>query len=187
MGGSLIDARVTSISYDTCSNKYKLRIYCSDAFDLEREEVPVIQTTTASKVSGGLLIFSAIFGLLILGTDSVLRGASAHYFALIGFVILDIAVGILVIARPTKMAFSIAIGWSLLRIILQIADITQASTYQFSSYGQFADYLFNPGSGLAVSLGNPPGVPAALIDLIMIIEIAVTAISWKARSGQARS
>lgn len=148
----------------------------------------IIQTTTASKVSGGLLILTAIFGLLILGTDNVLRtGAPAHYYALIGFVILDLAVGILVITKPTKTAFSIAIGWSLLRIILQIADVTQASAYQFSSYGQFADYLFNPGSGLAASLGNPPGVPAALIDLILIMEIAVIAVAWKGRLRRTQS
>ncbi len=148
----------------------------------------IIQTTTASKVSGGLLILAAILGLLILGTDNVLRtGAPAHYDALIGFVILDLAVGILVITKPTKTAFSIAIGWSLLRMILQIADVTQASAYQFSSYGQFADYLFNPGSGVAVSLGNPPGVPAALIDLILIMEIAVIAVAWKGRLRRTQS
>ncbi len=131
-----------------------------------------------------MLILTAILGLLILSADNVLRtGAPAHYYALIGFVILDFAVGIFVMTKPTKTAFSIAMGWSLLRIILQIADITQASAYQFASYGQFADYLFNPGSGLAVSLGNPPGVPAALIDLILILEIAVIAVAWKGRLG----
>ncbi|MGA2971759.1 MAG: hypothetical protein ABSE39_03930 [Candidatus Bathyarchaeia archaeon] len=36
-------------------------------------------------------------------------------------------------------------------------------------------------SGLAVSLGNPPGVPGALIDLILALEIAVFAVAWKGR------
>ncbi len=136
----------------------------------------------ASKVSGVLLALTAILGLAILSFDNVLRtGAPAHFYTLVGFVILDFAVGILVVARPTKTAFSIVIGWCLLRIILQIADISQASVYQFSSYVQFADYLFNPASGLAVSLGNPPGVPAALIDLILALEIAVIAVAWKGR------
>jgi hypothetical protein len=134
-------------------------------------------------VSGGLLVLTAILGLTILGWDSVLRtGAPVHYYALIGFVTVDIAIGAFVMTKPTKTAFTIAIAWSLLRIILQIADISQASAYQFASYGQFADYLFNPASGLAVSLGNPPGVPAALIDLILILEIAVIAVASKGRS-----
>ncbi len=121
-------------------------------------------------------------GLVISGVDNVLRtGAPAHYYALIGLVSVDIVVGSFVVAKPTKIAFSIAIGWSLLRIILQVADISQASVYQFSSYGQFADYLFNPASALSVSLGNPPGVPGALIDLILILEMAVVAVAWKGR------
>lgn len=142
----------------------------------------ILQTLAASKLSGRLLILAAILGLLILGTDNVLRaGAPAHYYALVAFVILDFAIGIFVMTKHTKTGFSIAIAWSLLRIILQFADITQASVYQFSSYGQFADYLFNPGSGLAVSLGNPPGIPAAPIDLILMLEIAVIAVAWKGR------
>ena len=136
----------------------------------------------ASKASGGLLVLTAILGLVIIGFDNVLRtGAPAHYYALMGFVVLDFAVAIFIVARPTRAAFSIAIGWCLLRIILQIADISQASVYQFSSYAQFADYLFNPASGLAVGLGNPPGVPGALIDLILALEIAVFAVAWKGR------
>jgi hypothetical protein len=142
--------------------------------------VAVLQA--ASKVSGGLLALTAILGIAILGFDNVLRtGAPAHYYALIGFVILDIAVGIFVITKHTKKAFSIVIGWCLLRIILQIADISQASVYQFSSYVQFADYLFNPASGLAVSLGNPSGVPGALIDLILALEVVVIVVAWKGR------
>ncbi len=144
-----------------------------------------IDLLAASKVSGGLLAVTAILGLVILGLDNVLRtGAPPHYYALVGFVVVDIAVAILVITRPTKAAFSIVIGWCLLRIILQVADISQASAYQFSSYGQFADYLFNPASGLAVSLGNPPGVPGALIDLIIALEIALVIVAWKGRQSQ---
>lgn len=139
----------------------------------------------ASKVSGGLLALTGILGLAILGLDNVLRtGAPTHYYTLMGFVVVDFAVAILVMTKPTKTAFLIVIGWCLLRIILQVADISQASVYQFSSYAQFADYLFNPASGLAVSLGNPPGVPAALIDLIIVSEIAAVLVAWKGRHSQ---
>jgi hypothetical protein len=127
-----------------------------------------------------LLILSAILGIALLGLDNVLRTyATLHYYALIAFVVVDIAVGIYVVARPVKMVFSIAITWCIVRIILQFADLSQASAYQFSSYGQFADYLFNPASSLSVSFGNPLGVPGLLIDLILMLELAVIAITWR--------
>jgi len=133
----------------------------------------------ASKACGALLILSAILGIAVLALDNVLRTVTLHYYALLAFVVVDVAVGIYVLARPGKMVFSIAIVWCIVRVILQFADLSQASVYQFSSYGQFADYLFNPTSSLSVSLGNPPGVPGLLIDFILILELAVIAIAWK--------
>ena len=128
-------------------------------------------------------MLTGILGIAILGTDNVLRsGAPMHYYALIVFVIVDFIVGAFVLTKGTRPALLVAIAWSILRIVLQIADLSQASVYQFSSYAQFADYLFKPTSGMAVSLGNPPGVPGALIDLIIVFELAVIAIAWGARS-----
>jgi len=143
-------------------------------------ELSVPQGPRASKACGALLILSAILGIALLALDNVLRTfATLHYYALLAFVVVDIAVGIYVLARPVKMVFSIAIIWCVLRVILQFADVSQASVYRFSSYGQFADYLFNPASSLSVSFGNPPGVPGLLIDLTLILELAVIAIAWK--------
>jgi hypothetical protein len=48
------------------------------------------------------------------------------------------------------------------------------------TYNEFADYLFDP---LATDTGNPMGVPAALIDLIIILEAIVVSLAWKARSS----
>jgi hypothetical protein len=119
-------------------------------------------------------------GIALLALDNVLRtGATLHYYALLAFVIVDIAVGIYVLARPVKMVFSIAIIWCIVRIILQFADLSQAAVYQFSSYAQFADYLFNPASSLSISFGNPPGVPGLLIDLILVLEVAVIVVAWR--------
>ncbi len=121
-----------------------------------------------------------MLGIALLALDNVLRTyATLHYYALLAFVIVDTAVGIYVLARPVKMVFSIAIIWCIVRIILQFADLSQASVYHFSSYGQFADYLFDPASSLSVSFGNPSGVPGLLIDLILILEVAVIAIAWR--------
>ena len=139
----------------------------------------------ASKLVGGLVILTGISGFILLSLDIVLRsGAPTHFYALAFFVLVDIGVGVFVLAKPTKLAYTMVIGWSLLRIILQFADVSQASAYQFSSYAQFADYLFNPASAVSASLGNPPGVPGALIDVIVILEIVALVLAWNARSGK---
>jgi len=141
-----------------------------------------MQNQKISKFAGGLLILTPLLGLILLGLDNVLRtGSPTHYLILILFVIVDFAIGIFVVVKPIKSAFWIAVGWNVLRITLQIADISQASTYQFSNYGQFADYLFNPASTISVSLGNPPGVPGFIIDLILILEAVVIVLVWRRR------
>ena len=143
-----------------------------------------MSTPNVSKVVGGLMFFTAILGAAVLAFDGVLpTGAPVHYYALAFFVIVDFAVGILVVARPSKQAYSFVICWCLLRIFLQVADITQASMYHFSSYGQFADYLFNPVSAVSSSLGNPPGIPGLPIDFILILELAALILAWKLRSN----
>ena len=129
----------------------------------------------ASRACGGLLILSAVFGIGILALDTVLRTATVYYYALLAFVVVDVAVGVSILARPVRMVFSIAIIWCAVRIVLQFADLSG------SSYVQFADYLFNPASSFSVSLGNPPMVPGLLIDCILILEFAVIAIAWRLR------
>jgi hypothetical protein len=47
-------------------------------------------------------------------------------------------------------------------------------------YVDFADYLFSP---LATNPPNPTGVPGALIDLIIILQIIVIWLAWKGRSS----
>ena len=175
----------SAASYYACSNRYKSRLTLLTQKRARSCEVPAIQIRTASKVSGGLLIFTAALGIALLIEDNVLRtGAVLHYYALITFVALDVMIGIAILAKPTMTTFSIAMGWVLLRIIVQFADLSQASVYQFANYAQFADYLFNPASGVSASFGNPPGVPGTLIDIIVLSEIVVLAIAWKGRSGR---
>jgi hypothetical protein len=102
-----------------------------------------------------------------------------HFYALIFFVIIDFATAGYLIMKPSKMAFTIAAAWSALRIIIQIADVSQGPVLGMG-YADFANYLFNPASA---SGGNPMGVPAALIDLIMILEVVVILVAWRARSA----
>lgn len=141
-----------------------------------------MEPSKASRVAGGLLAISGVLGVIILALDQVLRGAPPHMYALALFVIIDFTLAGYLLAKPSRMSFTLAAASSLLRIILQVADVSQAHLYQFR-YREFADYLFNPFSSWPATLGNPPGVPAALIDLILLFEVIVVAVAWGARSA----
>lgn len=126
-------------------------------------------------------MLSAILGIVLLVADKVLQsGAPSHYYALIGFVLVDLVVGALVIFKPTAGVGRLAAVWAALRILIQIADISQAPVFQFT-YAQFADYLFNPLSSLSTSFGNPVGIPSVPIDLILIIDIVVLFMALRIR------
>jgi hypothetical protein len=145
----------------------------------------------SARLVGILLVLCGILGIGILSMDQVLRGAidptsgvPLHYYALIVFVVLDFVFAGVAFAKPTK-GLALAAGWSLLRIIIQLADLSQAHTYMFR-YTQFADYLFNPTSSLSTSFGNPPGVPAIFIDLILLFELIIVML-WKKGSSSSKS
>jgi hypothetical protein len=104
---------------------------------------------------GSLFVASAVLGVVILALDTVLRtGAPPHYYVLIVFVIIDFFLGALAFPMPKSVLMRLAIVWSVLRILIQLGDVYLGPMYQFS-YGQFADYLFNPDS----SCSNRPGTP----------------------------
>ncbi len=119
---------------------------------------------------------------MLLGVDQILReaaGAQAHLYALVAFVIIDFVVAGFVLAKGSKTAFTSAAAWSLIRIVLQAADVSQANVFDLS-YSDFANYLFNP---LLTTSPNPPGVPGAIIDLIVLLEFIVVYVAWSARSS----
>jgi hypothetical protein len=129
---------------------------------------------------GSLFVASAILGTVILTLDTVLKtGAPPHYYALLGFVIIDFVLGALAFPMPKSMLVRLAFLWSVLRILIQLGDVYLSPMYQFT-YAQFADYLFNPLSTLPASLGNPPGIPPVPIDLILLIDIMILFIGVKA-------
>ena len=137
-----------------------------------------MQTSIGSKVVAVLLVITGILGVVILGTDQILRQtALAHAYVLAVFVIIDLAVAGVVLVKPTKMNFTLSALWSVLRLVLQIADVSQAHMYQMR-YREFAAYLFTP---TMATPPNPTGIPGAVIDLIMILEIIVTVVAWRAR------
>jgi hypothetical protein len=139
-----------------------------------------MQASTGRKV-GALIALTGFLGIALLGLDRILWESLAgrHAYALIAFVIVDFAVAAYVITKPGKMALTIAALWSAFRVVLQFANLYSANEMGLT-YAQFATYLFNP---LIVQAGNPPGVPAALLDLIMLLEVIVVLMSWKGRSA----
>jgi len=140
-----------------------------------------MEASTARKVAGALIALTGFLGIVILGTDRILWESLSgrHAYALIAFVIMDFAVATYIIAKADKTAFAVAAGWSAFRVVAQLANIYSAIEIGLT-YAQFADYLFNP---MVIQPGNPPGVPAALLDLIIILEVIVVGVSWKGRSS----
>ncbi len=85
-----------------------------------------MQTSSASKTVGGLIALTGLLGIVILAADKILPLVPMHYYALIAFVIVDFVVAGFVVMKPSKMSFTLAAAWSLLRILIQIADVSQA-------------------------------------------------------------
>jgi hypothetical protein len=142
--------------------------------------VSAITSSTASRVPGGLLAVIGLLGALILALDHVLwETASMHAYGLIVFVIVDFSFCAFVLARSSKTAFALAGAWCILRIIIQIGDISLGPSFGLT-YAQFADYLFNPA---ATNPPNATGIPGALIDIILILEIVVIWTALKGRSS----
>jgi hypothetical protein len=135
-----------------------------------------MDTRKASKLAGGLLAISALLGIIILATDQILRESlgGQHWYALIGFVVIDFLVAAYLVVRPSGTSLTLGAIWSVIRIVVQLADVTTAPMSQMT-YGDFANYLFNP---TLVTNPNPPGVPAALIDLILLLELVVVGVAF---------
>jgi hypothetical protein len=138
-----------------------------------------METSKTSKKVGALLALIGVLGLVILGLDQILREAAPmHVYGLVLFVIIDFAVAGFVIVKPTKTTFTLAALWSVLRIVIQLGDVSQAHVYGMR-YTEFANYLFNPA---ITTSPNPPGVPGAIIDLILLLEVLVIVLARGARS-----
>ena len=139
-----------------------------------------IPAAIASRVTGTLLAVIGLLGALILALDHILwETAPMHTYGLIFFVIIDFTAGALILARPAKAVFTLAAVWSAFRIIIQFGDVLLGPSFGLT-YAQFADYLFNP------TATNPPnltGIPGALIDAILIMEIIVIWTALSRRSS----
>jgi hypothetical protein len=139
-----------------------------------------IPAAIASRIICVLLAVIGVLGALILALDNILWGTAPVYaYGLIFFVIIDFAAGALVLARPSKAFLTLAAAWSASRIIVQLGDVSLAPSFGLT-YAQFADYLFNPA---ATNPRNLTGIPGALIDLILILQIIVIWTALRGRSS----
>jgi hypothetical protein len=101
---------------------------------------------------------------------------------LILFVLVDFVVAGFVLLKAGKTALNVAGLWSILRIVAQLGNVLSAPQMGLT-YAQFADYLFDP---LVLQEGNPPGVPAVLLDLIIVFELVVILAWFRTRSSAKR-
>ena len=138
-----------------------------------------MEKVRASRVAGGLLAITGLLGIVILAADQILRESlgGQHWYALIAFVVIDFVVAAYLFVKPSGTGLMLGAVWSLIRIVIQLADVATAPMSQMT-YGDFANYLFNP---TLVTSPNPPGVPAALIDLILLLELVVIGVALSGR------
>ena len=138
-----------------------------------------MKSSAFQKVTGGLLAVIGLLGVLILAVDHLLwQIAPLHAYGLIVFVIKDFGLCVFVLARPSKLGFTLAGAWCLLRIVIQIGDVALGPSFGLTS-AQFADYLFNP---FANNAPNLTGIPGALIDVILVLEIVAIWMTMRGRS-----
>jgi hypothetical protein len=104
----------------------------------------------------------AILGVIILIFLS--EEVTFHVYALILYVLADFVVAGFVLLKPSKTSFTLAALWSLLRIVLFVGDISRTAILQASPAEE-----------------NP--LEFQVLELIAILQIAVIATAWKARSA----
>ena len=132
------------------------------------------------KKIAALLGIVALLGVVLLVLDASLKEyAPTHEAALIAFIIVDLVLAGTVYTKPTKMVYGLVAAWSILRIVIQIGDIMLAPSLGFG-YADFANYLFNP-LNMNVGGDNPPGVPGAVLDRIVVLQIVTAYLAWRAR------
>jgi hypothetical protein len=144
-----------------------------------------METGKASKLAGGLLAITGLLGIIILASDQILRESlgGQHWYGLIAFVVIDFVVAAYLVVRPSGTSLMFSAVWSIIRIVIQLADVATAPMSQMS-YGDFANYLFNPA---LVTNPNPPGVPAAPVDLILLLELVVVGVAFSGRHRTSRA
>jgi len=131
---------------------------------------PLITTSAASKVVALVTLLSVVLTIILLIFDKILwASAPANAFLLIVFIGIDLILSMLLLALTYRWLFALIAIWSAFRIATWFLAVLQAPDYGLT-YGEFANYLFNP---LANTPPNPPAVPGILVDPILVLEVLV--------------
>ncbi|MEM4312269.1 MAG: hypothetical protein QXX95_07765 [Nitrososphaerales archaeon] len=132
------------------------------------------------------LIIQASMGILILTTDKLLWeiAATSKAYPLIGFIIVDFILAGWLVVRKIFSWIPI-FSWALIRLLLQFGDLLTAPMVYNEpmeiSLPLFANYLFNPLDTQGVKFGNPFGIPAIAIDVMVLMYILLIILSLRGR------
>lgn len=131
-------------------------------------------------IAQAAFIYAAfVVTLVVLFTDrnlqtdfgSVTKGYFLHWYGLLITALLDVAgASILIVRRNRKLSMIGAIGTGLLAVFL-VLDIFTYSMVGFSTYSQFASYLF----GISKYPGSLSYIPG-LYDVLLAVYIACFAV-----------
>lgn len=143
----------------------------------------LVNTSRLKSIISILLIILGILGITVLTFDRFLWevAATERAYPLIGFVIIDFVLVALVFSK--RIGFLPVLIWATIRLILNLGDIATAPAWYVgaNAYSSFASYLFNPFDSQAVTFGNPAGIPAVPIDLMVIIYLILIVLSLKGK------
>ncbi|MFQ6010567.1 MAG: hypothetical protein ACE5KG_00100 [Nitrososphaerales archaeon] len=134
-------------------------------------------------LAGVLLIVLAGLTLSILAFDSFLWEV-AFLFRVVPlsiFIVIHLVLAGLVLAR--RVGYKPILIWAALLFVLGAGDVASAPLWYEGepAFAAFANYLFNPLDTSGQDVGNPPGIPALPVDLMMAIYLILVGLSIRAR------
>ncbi len=130
---------------------------------------------------GLLLVILAGLSLSILALDAFLWEVAflLRVVPLGIFIVIHIVLASLIFTK--RVNYKPILIWAALLFVLGAADVSQAPIFYEGEqeFAAFANYLFNPLDPSGRSVGNPPGIPAVPLDLMMIIYLVIVGLSIK--------
>jgi len=132
-----------------------------------------------SNLVGVLLVILAGLSFSILALDAFLWEVAflLRVVPLSIFIVIHLILAGLVFTK--RVSYKPILIWAALLFVLGAGDVSQAPIFYDGApeFGAFASYLFNPLDPSGPSIGNPPGIPAIPIDLMMITYLALVGLS----------
>jgi len=132
-----------------------------------------------STLVGILLVILAGLSLSILALDAFLWEVAflLRVVPLSIFIVIHLVFAGLVFTK--RVSYKPILIWAALLFVLGAADVSQAPVFYDGApeFAAFANYLFNPLDPSSSTIGNPPGIPAVPVDLMMITYLVLVGLS----------